>query len=70
MTEQFQEIPGGFRLWLCRVGKVLENAEGSQVYFQPGDDETALLETIEALEEIPADRQGIIADMALGEYFA
>ena len=68
--EYVQEIPGGFRLWLCRVGKVLENAEGSQVYFQPGDDEAALLDIVDALEEVPEDRQAMIAAMTLEDYFA
>jgi hypothetical protein len=69
MADNYQDIPGGFRLWLCRVGKVLENAEGAQVYFQPGDDETAILDTLDALGEVPEDRQAMVALMALEDYF-
>jgi hypothetical protein len=48
----------------------LRNARGAEVYVQPGDDESAMRETIEALAEAPDDRRDIIADMALSDYFA
>jgi hypothetical protein len=53
-----------------RVGLSLRNARGAEVYVQPGDDESAMRETIEALAEAPDDRRDIIADMALSDYFA
>ena len=53
-----------------RVGLSLRNARGTEVYVQPGDDESAMRETIEALDEAPDDRRDIIADMALSDYFA
>lgn len=62
--------PGGFRYAVLRVGVALVAPNGVEVYFQPGDDTTAILETIEALEEIPDDKRAAVAAMALGEYFA
>jgi hypothetical protein len=53
-----------------RVGLALRNARGIDVYFQPGDSESAIRETIEALDELPDNRRDIIADMALADYFA
>lgn len=63
------DIAGGYSYQELRVGLILSNSDGKQVYFQPGDDTTAILETIEALEEIPDNRRAQIADMALGDYF-
>jgi hypothetical protein len=51
------------------VGLTLRNARGAEVYVQPGDDESAMRETIEALDELPDNRRDIIADMALADYF-
>jgi hypothetical protein len=53
-----------------RVGLSLRNARGAEVYVQPGDDESTIRETIEALDELLDHRRDIIADMALSDYFA
>ena len=53
-----------------RVGLVLRNAHGVDVYVQPGDDESAIRDTIESLDELPNDKRDIIADMVLSDYFA
>ena len=62
--------PGGFRYARLRVGVSLQTPDGSkEVYFQPGDDTTAILETIAALEEVDEAKRPQIAAMALGDYF-
>lgn len=66
----YLNIAGGYSYAPLRVGLVVRNPQGREAYFQPGDDEAAIRETIEALDEIPEDKQAIIADMALGDYFA
>lgn len=67
-------IGGGYAFAPLRVGLIVRNPQGREVYCQPGDDESAMRETIEALDEISPDcsdeKRGIIADMALGDYFA
>lgn len=57
-----------------RVGLVVRrNADGKEIYCQPGDDENAMRENIDALDEISTDwhdsKRRTIADMMLGEYF-
>lgn len=77
MTQE-QEIPAGYAAIYdsgyiyaeLRVGVALRNPAGKEVYFQPGDDTAAILDTIEALDSIPEDRRAIVADMAFSEYFA
>lgn len=61
--------PCGFSYAEHRVGVSLRSPDGRIVYFQPGDDSAAILETIAALEEIPAERRATIAAMSLGDYF-
>lgn len=63
-------IAGGYSYAALRVGLVVRNPQGRETYFQPGDDEAAIRETIDALDEIPDDKRAIIADISLGEYFA
>jgi len=50
------------------------NPQGREVYFQPGDDEHAIRETLAALDEISLDesdpKRAMVADAVLGEYFA
>ncbi len=58
-----------------RVGLVVRrNHDGKEIYCQPGDDENAMRENIDALDEISTDwhdsKRRTIADMTLGEYFA
>lgn len=57
-----------------RVGLVVRrNADGKEIYCQPGDDENAMRENIDALDEISTawhdSKRRVIADMTLGEYF-
>lgn len=53
-----------------RVGASLINlATGREVYFQPGDDTAAMLDMIDALDEVLASRRDTIADIAFAEYF-
>jgi hypothetical protein len=52
-----------------RVGLTLRNARGVEVYVQPGAAESAMRETIDALDELTDHRRDIIADMALSEFF-
>lgn len=68
------EIGGGYSYALLRVGAILRHPSGREVYFQPGDDATALVETIACFDEISTDidnpNRELIVDMALGDYFA
>jgi hypothetical protein len=70
----YLDIGGGYSFAELRVGMVVRNPAGVEIYVQPGDDAAAMRETIEALDEVSADvadaKRGIIADMVLGEYFA
>jgi len=73
MERKYQELAGGYSYCKLRVGLTVRNPQGREVYFQPGDCEFAILETIAALEEyadISADRQNVMADIALGDYFS
>ena len=68
----YSEItPDGFSYARLRVGLVVRAPNGREVYCQPGDDSAAMLATIEALEE-HEDESGraLLAEMALGDYFA
>lgn len=63
------EIGGGYKFARLRVGCSLMSPSGAEVYFQPGDDSAAIIEAVEALEEIPDHMRGHIADCAFSEYF-
>ncbi len=65
-------IAGGYSYAPLRVGLVVRNPAGQDVYVQPGDDEAAMRETIEALGELDVtdDKRALVTDMTLGEYFA
>jgi hypothetical protein len=53
-----------------RVGlSLMQLSTGREVYFQPGDDESAIRETIDALQECPAQIVDHVAHCALGDYF-
>jgi hypothetical protein len=62
------------RLHRCLSGWSYATRLGRKSIVQPGDDETAMRESIDALDEISEDvsdaKRGTIADMVLGEYFA
>jgi hypothetical protein len=70
----YQDIGGGYSFAELRVGLVVRNPAGKEIYCQPGDDEETMRENIAALDEISEDvtdaKRGIIADMTLGDYFA
>ena len=66
----YSDIGGGYRFAVLRVGAAMIAPNGREVYFQPGDDTAAIIEAVEALDELPDDRRATIADMAFGEYFA
>lgn len=70
----YQDIGGGYSFAELRVGLVVRNPAGQEIYCQPGDDATAMRENIAALDEISEDvtdaKRGTIADMTLGDYFA
>jgi hypothetical protein len=70
----YLDIGGGYSYAPLRVGLVIRAPNGREVYIQPGDDETAMRETIAAFDEISDDvndaKRATIVDMALGEYFS
>ena len=67
--QNYISIAGGYSYAPLRAGMIIRNPLGREVYIQPGDDESAMRDNIEALEEIPEDKLETIADMLLGEYF-
>lgn len=70
----YMPIGGGYAYCALRVGLVIRNPEGREIYIQPGDDEAAMRANIEALDEVSLDPdeggRAILTDMLLGEYFA
>ena len=48
----YVEVGGGFAIARLRVGVSLRSPDGREVYFQPGDDSAAILDTVEALDEV------------------
>ena len=69
----YQDIGGGYKFAALRVGCSMIDPNGREVYFQPGDDTSLIIDTVEALDDISDDvndaKRGAIADMAFGEYF-
>lgn len=67
-------IGGGYAYCALRVGLVVRNPEGRDIYIQPGDDEAAMRANIEALDEVTLDPEdggrAILSDMLLGVYFS
>ena len=72
MASKYVEItPNGFKYAELRIGVALQSPCGKDIYFQPGDDTAAILETIEALEEIEdLELRAHCANVALDEYFS
>ena len=74
MTEACNPIGGGYHCCKLRVGLVIRSPEGREIYVQPGDDEAAMLDNLEALDEVSPDpgdgKRGAVADILLSEYFA
>jgi hypothetical protein len=66
-------IGGGYSFAPLRVGMVVRNPEGKEIYCQPGDDTAAMEENISALDEVSEDvedaKRGTIAGMMLADYF-
>ena len=69
----YQPLGGGYAYCALRNGLVVRNPQGREVYFQPGDDEAAIRDTLTALDEVslnPDDnKRAMITDMALSAYF-
>lgn len=69
----YQPIGCGYAYCALRNGLVVRNPQGREAYFQPGDDEAAIRDTLSALDEMslkPDDfGRSILTDMALGVYF-
>lgn len=69
----YMPLGAGYSYAALRNGLALRNAEGREVYFQPGDDEAAIREVLTSLDEWSVDvndvKRAMITDMALGEYF-
>ena len=58
-----------FAFHVLRVGSTLiRKADNASVYFQPGDDTSIAIDTVDALEEVPAERSDVIFDMWCGEF--
>ena len=70
MANGYIEIAGGYSYAPLRVGLVLRNPDGAEIYCQPGDDENAMRENIDALEEVEESKRAIIADMTFSDYFS
>lgn len=70
----YMPLGGGYAYCALRNGLVVRNPQGVEVYFQPGDDEAAIRDTLAALDEVslnPDDsKRAMITDMALGDYFS
>ena len=67
----YQDIAGGYSYAALRVGLIIRNPQGREVYCQPGDDTGTMLRIIEVLDEVAADAgKAILTDMALGVYFS
>lgn len=63
-------LPGGYSYAPLRVGLALRNPAGTDVYFQPGDDETIIRDTIDALGECDCpDLAATMAHISLSDYF-
>ena len=67
-------IGGGYAYCALRVGLVIRDPKGREIYVQPGDDEAAMRANIEALDEVSLDPddggRAILSDMLLGVYFS
>jgi hypothetical protein len=74
MSNTYHEIGAGYAFASLLVGMVVRNPAGREIYIQPGDDEAAMRENIDALDEISEDvsdaKRATIADMLLGDYFS
>lgn len=69
-ANNYYSIAGGYDVCPMRVGLVIRNPEGREVYVQPGFAEEVMRLNLSSLDEIDESKRGIIADMLLSEYFA
>jgi hypothetical protein len=73
MTPPYLNLAGGYAYCPLRVGLVLRNPQGREVYFRPGDQESAFRRTLEAFaecEDMTPTQLDYLTDVALGDYFA
>ena len=67
-------LGGGYAYAALRVGLVVRNPQGREIYVQPGDDESIMRGNLDALDDVSVDvddaQRAVIVDMLLGEYFA
>lgn len=71
LPKGYYRIAGGWSYAPLRVGLIVRNPDGEEIYCQSGDDENAMRANIEALDEIDDDdKRATICAMVLGEYFA
>ena len=70
----YMPLGGGYSYAALRCGLTVRDPDNREVYFQMGDDEAAIRDTIAALDEVSLDpndpKRAQIAAMILGEYFA
>lgn len=73
MTNLYQELGGDYYYCNLRVGLVIRNPDGREVYLQPGDTETKGRDAIAALDEVSPDRsnpkRAMVASIVFGELF-
>jgi len=70
LPQGYFQLPAKYSYAPLRVGLVLRNPWGREVYFQPGDDESIIRETLASLDE--CDDPRIAEDcaiVALSAYF-
>jgi hypothetical protein len=65
----YHTIAGQWSYAPLRVGLIVRNPDGEEIYFQPGDDASEAMNQIEAIQDLPESRAPIIAAMVFGEYF-
>lgn len=67
---RYIEIARDYSYAALRVGLTVRRSDGAEIYIQPGDDETAMRENIDALDEIPfGGKRDAVAHIMLSEYF-
>lgn len=69
LPQGYLALGAGYSYASLRVGLALRHADGREVYFQPGDNESAIRDTIDALDEVSAEKRDMVADIAFADYF-
>ena len=74
ISTAYQPLGGGYAYASLRVGLVIRNPQGREIFCQPGDDENIMRENLDALGELSLDcdepKRAMIADIMLSDYFA